>query len=123
LNFHKSIYHQQGKTILTLIKSTTQFITRRKDMAVVHLYEHSNFRGRRLDIEAGGVKFVPIDRTQFGVSSLQVPPGFTVVLSNSQGSTLLYKENTDYSYVGDEMNDRVEGVEVTQICAPDAEVC
>ncbi|BAY73537.1 hypothetical protein ACN23B_30565 (plasmid) [Anabaena sp. FACHB-709] len=81
-------------------------------MAFVYLYEHSNYEGRWMEIPAGGASFQPINRQEFGVSSIKIPSGFVVELSNSQGSEL-YKESTPY--VGDAMNDRVEGIAITQI--------
>jgi hypothetical protein len=77
----------------------------------VYLYENSNYEGRWIQIAAGGATFEPINPQEFGVSSMQIPPGFTVELSNSQGSQL-YEESTPY--VGDNMNDRVEGIAITQ---------
>lgn len=90
-------------------------------MSDVYLYEDSNYTGRKM-VLGTGLSYTPIDPQQFGVSSITVPVGCTVTLSSSQKS-LIYAENTNYPYVGDDMNDRVIGVEVTPICDPGAGVC
>lgn len=89
----------------------------------VYLYEHSNFQGRYMQLPAGGATYQPIDpQLIYQVSSLIVPPGFRVELSDSRsGISVSYTENA--AYVGDEINDRADMVTIIQECSPEAGVC
>lgn len=89
----------------------------------VVLFEHSEFQGRFQQLDAGAQRGMPIDPSLINqVSSIRVPPGVTVVLTNTRtGKAFSYDQ--DFSYVGDEMNDQADFIGITPECAPDAEVC
>lgn len=94
-----------------------------RSLPEVYIFEHSNFQGRYQRFEVGGQTSEPIaPELAYQVSSLIVPPEATVMLFDSQ-SGIQQTFTGRVSYVGDYINDRADGIEITQVCAPDAEVC
>lgn len=89
----------------------------------VYLYEHSNFQGRFLQFRADAATSQPIDpQLSNQVSSLSVPSGVTVTLTDSQsGISVTFTESA--AYVGNEINDRADTVAIIPQCDPDSGVC
>lgn len=104
--------------VITLMSATSPATA-----AEVFLYEHNDFQGRFQELSADAATSQPIDsQLSSQVSSLSVPSGATVMLLDSQtGASVTYTESA--VYVGDEINDRADTVQIIPECPPGAEVC
>jgi hypothetical protein len=88
----------------------------------VVLYEHRDFQGKSQSFFVGGARAEPIGQLTNQVSSLSVPSGVTVTLRNTQtGIGVSFTGDADY--VGDQINDQADFIEIIQECVPGSDVC
>ena len=104
--------------VLTLTSATSAATA-----AEVRLYRHRDFQGEFQRLNAGGASVGPITpRLKNRVSSLRVPQGFEVTLTDDEGNrSRTFKRSA--AYVGDSMNDRADSYGITQICQPNSPIC
>jgi hypothetical protein len=89
----------------------------------VRLYQHRDFKGLYQRFPVGGATVNSIgSRLKNQVSSVYVPPGATVHLTDREGKKNLTLRDS-VRYVGSDMDNRADEVAITQSCRPGSSVC
>ena len=88
----------------------------------VRLYRHRDFRGEYQVISTGAATGNINQQLIDQVSSLRVPQGFTVKLTDTK-SDKSRTFDSDTPYVGDSMNDQADTYEIIPECPPGVRIC